>query len=394
MKRLLNISDSIYFYTLLVFIFMINISIGGSYIVFTVLGIGLIIYSVNNFHIEHKVSAIKKKFPPFMKYFYLYILFTLISILFSIDKKESFLDSKELLIFFLFPLFFLILNTEKRIKISLTVILISGLIHSFVGIYQALTWGITLDRRIRGLTSHWMTFAGLMMFIFIFFSIKTLYTTNKERYKYSLALLPILTAIAFSLTRSVWVGTFIGIGLFIVYYNYKVLYAIIPLIIIAALFLPQSVMSRFSSITDLNNTTNKDRIYMAETGYNIFKDYPFFGVGANNIKKVYNDYKPKNAPLNEHLHNNFIQTLAERGIFTLLALIAVFISIILNLINIIKNGKNFQKTLAIGVLFTFIGFLAAGMFEYNFGHSQIKFILFYFLSLPFIPLSEKKEEKL
>jgi O-antigen ligase len=123
---------------------------------------------------------------------------------------------------------------------------------------------------------------------------------------------------------------------------------------------------------------------MAKTGYNVFKNYPLFGVGANNIKKVYNEYKPKGAPLNEHLHNNFIQTLAERGIFTLLALILVFISIIINLIKKIKNGENFQKVLAIGVLFTFFAFLVAGMFEYNFGHSQIKFILFYFLSLPFI----------
>jgi len=40
------------------------------------------------------------------------------------------------------------------------------------------------------------------------------------------------------------------------------------------------------------------------------------------------------------------------------------------------------------VLFAFVGFLVAGLFEYNFGDSEIKFILFYFLCLPFLGLKE------
>ena len=386
MKRLLNISDNIYYYILLGFIFLINISIGASYILFTFLSIGLILYFLSGKRHSIEKFTIKRYLPPFFKYFVLYILFTLTSILFSLDRKESFIDSKELFIFLLFPLFFLILNTEKRIKTSLIIILISGIIHSFTGIYQGLTWGITLDRRIKGFTSHWMTFAGLMMFIFIFFLVKGFYEKKKVRIIYFTLLIPVIAAIGASLTRNVWVGTFIAVGAFIVYYNYKVLYLGIPLLIILAIFLPQSVKSRFTSIVDLNNDTNKDRIYMAKTGFNIFREYPLFGVGANNIKKVYDKYKPEGAPLNEHLHNNFIQTLAERGIFTLLALIAAFISIIFNLIYKIRNGTDFQKKLATGVLFTFFGFLIAGMFEYNFGHSQIKFILFFFISLPFIEI--------
>lgn len=396
MKRLLNIQDKIYYFILLGFIFLINISIGGSYILFTILSIGLIIHFISRGNGSEERFTFKEHLPPFIIYFLIYILCTLISIIFSIDIKESFIDSKELFIFLLFPLYFLILNSQKRIMTSLSVILISGIIHSFAGIYQSISWGITLDKRIKGFTSHWMTFAGLMMFILIFFFIKGFYENGNKKNKliYFILLVPIVIAIGFSLTRSVWVGTFFGIGLFIIYYNYKVLYFLIPLFIIAIFILPQSVKSRFFSIIDLNNATNKDRIIMAQKSFNIFKKKPLFGVGANNIKKVYKETEPKNAPLNEHLHNNFLQTLAERGIFTLFALIAAFISIIINLIKKIKNGTVFQKNLAIGVLFTFIGFIMAGMFEYNFGHSQIKFILFYFISLPFInTIEDRKESK-
>jgi hypothetical protein len=40
----------------------------------------------------------------------------------------------------------------------------------------------------------------------------------------------------------------------------------------------------------------------------------------------------------------------------------------------------------VAVLFAFVGFLVAGMFEYNFGDSELKFMLFFFLSLPFLAL--------
>jgi O-antigen ligase len=135
----------------------------------------------------------------------------------------------------------------------------------------------------------------------------------------------------------------------------------------------------------MNNATNRDRLYMVTTGINIFKDHPLTGVGPDNIKKIYDRYKPAEAELsNPHLHNNFFHVLAERGIFALLSLIAAFAVIIIQLIKKIKNSIDVEKTISVGVLFVFIGFLVAGMFEYNLGDSEIKFLLFYFLSIPFL----------
>ncbi len=141
---------------------------------------------------------------------------------------------------------------------------------------------------------------------------------------------------------------------------------------------------------------------MVSTGINIFKEYPLTGVGPNSIKKVYDRYKPAEAKLsNPHLHNNLIHVLAERGIFALLCLVLAFVSIIVQLIKKIKTGSDHEKTVAVGSLFVFIGFFVAGMFEYNLGDSEIKFLLFYFLSIPFIkrnpvtsvsPVAEKSSQ--
>ncbi|NIM12867.1 MAG: hypothetical protein GTO45_12160, partial [Candidatus Aminicenantes bacterium] len=172
----------------------------------------------------------------------------------------------------------------------------------------------------------------------------------------------------------------------------RILYLAVPALIIIILVLPNSVKNRIVSTFDINNATNKDRFYMVVTGIDIFKNHPLTGVGPDNVKKVYDRYKPPEAELsNPHLHNNFLQVLAERGIFALICLVAAFVFIIIQLIKKIKNSIGLEKTIAAGALFVFIGFLVSGLFEYNFGDSEIKFLLFYFLGIPFIGLTNEKK---
>jgi len=60
--------------------------------------------------------------------------------------------------------------------------------------------------------------------------------------------------------------------------------------------------------------------------------------------------------------------------------------IIWQLAGLLRARRGEWRAVTAGVLFAFVGFLVAGMFEYNFGDSEIKFMLFYFLSLPFLSL--------
>ena len=390
MKKSFDISSDSSFYIALALLFSINLSIAGSYIFFTPLALLLIVFAVK--------KRILPEVPGYFKYFLLYILFSLISTIFSIDIVESLSDNKEFFLFLLIPMMIIIINSKKRLEYSLFIILISTIINALRGIYQVITIpeGVSLiDRRPVGFTSHWMTFAGLLMFTFIFFLI---YLFHEKRRKIKIAiaisLLLILAAILISLTRSVWVGIFVAVGSFFIYYKPKILYAGVPAALILVFFLPLSVKNRVISIFDMQNETNRDRVYMFKTGIKIFKEYPLTGVGAANVHKVYDKYKPKEATLsNPHLHNNFLHELAERGIFALLSLLAAFISIFIHLVKKIKNSSGLEKTIAVGVLFTFIAFLTAGMFEYNFGDTEIKFILFYFLSIPFLQLKKEKGEQ-
>jgi O-antigen ligase len=310
---------------------------------------------------------------------------------------HSLKDNKEFFIYLLIPLFLLILNSRKRLELSLKVVLFGALGSALLGFGQAIIKGISLDHRLVGATSHWMTYSGLLMFPFIFFFVMLFYERRKKtKVVISIALVVLLAAIFLSLTRSVWVGIFISLGIFLIYFKPKILYLAIPLAIILGFALPQSVTSRVTSIFDLNNATNKDRIYMARIAMGIFKDHPITGVGPNCIEMIYDKYKPAEAQqTNMHLHNNFFHVLAERGLIALIILIIAFVSVIWQAIKGIRDlppDHLFEKSVILGSLFAFIGFLIAGLFEYNFGDSEVKFLLFYFITIPYLPFFSRSQE--
>lgn len=387
MTRLFDISSDISFYLVVAFLLLINFSIAGCYILFTLLAIQLI----GHWAVNRKLEG----FPPYFKYFLIYIGATLLTTIFSVDRLESFKDNRELLIYLLIPIFILVINSKKRLAVSFGAVLVSAILSSFTGIFNAITQGLSLDHRLKGFTSHWMTYSGLLMFVFIFFFIYLFYQKEWKRKLFlGGGLLVLLTAILFSLTRSVWVGIVVSLGLFIVYYKPKILYIAIPAVVIVFLVLPQTVKTRVFSIFDMNNASNKDRIYMVHTGKEIFKRYPLTGVGANNVKQVYHLYQHPDAKQeNPHLHNNFLQILAERGLLGLLSLLLAFGALFYYLVKRVRISEGEAKHVAVGALFVFIGFLTWGMFEYNWGDTEITFLLFFFIAVPFLSKSAYSEEK-
>lgn len=330
-----------------------------------------------------------EKWPQLPRFFYYFLIFaglTLISSFFAINPITSIKDCKELLILLLFPVFVNILNSEKRVRLSLVVVLIAQVISSLIGLFQAYYSGVTLDHRIKGLTSHWMTFSGLLLIVIIYYFIIGYYQTKwSQKFLSWLPLIPILAALAASLTRAMWVGLAAALCAFFIMVKPKHLLIAILLIVAGLSIAPAPVKQRLFSVVDLQNETNRDRIYMSYAAWHIFLDHPLTGVGPDNILAVYPRYKhPQATIINMHLHNNFLQILAERGIFALASFLLVFFILLKDLWARQKKMLAPFSIRSRAVLFVMVGFLIAGFFEYNFGHSQMKFLLFYFMIIPFL----------
>jgi O-antigen ligase len=389
MKLSASSFNSLAFALLLAFLFLIDVSIAGCYIVLTVI---LVIFLL------HLAKGGKFIVPPFFFYFFLaFAFFTLLATAFSVDRAVSLRDDKELLIFLLIPIYLWLLDSWKRVWLSIWTVLASAAFSALAGIFtvvhRGMARGITLADRLKGFTSHWMTYAGLLMFAFIFFFVLLLLRRQSKRQALVICggLAVMLLAIAFSLTRNVWLGIAAALTVFLIFFKPRYFLALAPLLLILVLLAPPAVKNRVLSIVDLHDESNRDRIYMVYSGLRIFQDRPWTGVGSNNIEKVIagnpQRYRhPQAIKINMHLHNNFLQILAERGIFALASFLLACLFIILQMLKALKSRTGDWRAITAGALFAFVGFLVAGLFEYNFGDSEIKFLLFYFISLPFLSL--------
>ncbi|MCX6555356.1 MAG: O-antigen ligase family protein [Candidatus Aminicenantes bacterium] len=380
--------NNLAFALLLPFLFLIDVSIAGCYILLTMI---LLIF------LHHLLRGGEFPVPPFFCYFFAaYVFFTLLATVFSVDRATSIRDNKELLIFLLIPLYLWLIDSWKRLWLSVWTVLAAAVFSSLVGIVTAFSRGfgkeVLLAQRLRGFTSHWMTYAGLLLFPFIFFFVLLLLGNGKKRaLVISGALGAMLAAVAFSLTRNVWLGIAVSLALFLAFFKPRYALALAPLLVVLVVLAPSVVRTRVLSIVDLRDSSNRDRIYMFYSGWRIFQDRPWTGVGSGNIEKVIagNEKRyrhPQAEKINMHLHDNFLQILAERGMFALASFLLACLFIILQLLKSLRSRTGEWRVITIGVLFAFIGFLIAGLFEYNFGDSEIKFMLFYFLSLPFLSL--------
>ena len=154
---------------------------------------------------------------------------------------------------------------------------------------------------------------------------------------------------------------------------------------------------RFLSFFDPYLPQNFTRLALWRAGWEIFKDYPLFGVGDIGIEKYYVHYKrPYDKEIHGHLHNNYIHFLATLGLFGFLAIMYMFIMIIVKLSRIYKStkGKPFIASYSLGALAAFVNILVAGLSELNFWDHEIATLIYFTVGLNIaLFMHYSKEEK-
>ena len=275
----------------------------------------------------------------------------------------------------LFPAALILLRNVPRSRATvLRMVLVFGALASSMGLAQYVTGGgfRDLEHRITGPASHVMTLSGLLLPVALTYIVLWIYDTR------NLALIAggVVTnlALLITFTRSAWLGWIVAIFVLLVLKWPKALAWAVPVAILAISFAPLPLFSRVISSFDTRQSSNLDRIRMAEAGLEIIKDYPVFGVGPANVKEAYPLYRKHDAPRFRipHLHNNVIQLLAERGV---LALVAYLMLQWLFLRECARAwGGPATKYAEIGVVVA-VGLAAAGIFEFNFGDTEVFWVM-------------------
>jgi O-antigen ligase len=265
----------------------------------------------------------------------------------------------------------------------LSVVIAFGGVGAILGVVQATMLGYdNLNQRPEGLLTLYMTYAGVIMLVLCATVARLLY--YRQQWVWPAVALPALVvALGFTLTRNAWLGAAAGVSL-LCGIQRRILLLIVPLAAVLVIaFGPQAVRDRVMSSLTGSDPASRDRLVMLQMGTRIVADHPLTGVGPDMIKVVYDEYRPPSAVNlnNPHLHNVPMQIAAERGV-PALVLWLVFVGL--------AARDAWRQTLrgpapavAAAGLAAMVSMFVAGLFEYNFGDSEVVMLFLGLITLPF-----------
>jgi O-antigen ligase len=306
---------------------------------------------------------------------------TLVSAAFSLDPRSSVIDCKQLVLFLIVPAVYRLVG-GKQAHTLMTVVLTCAAISAVFGVVQ---YGILhydhLNQRPQGTLGHYMTYSGLLMIV-IGLAVARMLFDSSDRTWAALVLPALAVAVALTSTRSAWVGVCAAVALLFALKDFR-LFAVLP--VVAAIFFalaPGMITKRFVSMFDNKDPTRIDRLAMLHEGERMIAAHPLTGVGPNMVERRYAEYRGDDAvnKVNPHLHNNPLQIAAERGLPALTVWLWFIVALARDLGRRFASGS--QRFLSAAALATLTALLTAGLFEYNFGDSEVLMLFLIIVTLP------------
>ena len=308
-----------------------------------------------------------------------YLVFLIISSLFSYNKNVSFLGEtfrrNGALTYVGFAVFFLIAAKFVRfenIKIGLNKLLIVGAITSTYAFVQLsgndfVQWSAHGGSVITTLGNS--NFAGASMAIFLVLSFGQIFIKSYSFYYRAVAFIisiMLLFAIFPTNARQALIILFFGLFLIIlakIYeFNSKLGHLALLSGVISSILAVLGTL-QVGPLTDLlYKPSISIRGYYWRAGLNMFKDHPLFGVGVDNYGSFFKEYRDPQYALNygygitsSNAHNVFIQNFATGGIFVGVLYILLQILIMYRGFNLIKSNQGERRFIAVGI---FVGWLS------------------------------------
>ena len=331
-----------------------------------------------------------QKFPLWGPWL-LFALFTLAGAFHAPDSLGSLIKSRELTQIMIIYLAMNVVQDDWEALWLVKALFVASSVAALYALGVSLQGVISLANRPSGFFSIYMTFGGFLLVVGLLAFTYLLVPTRerKSRWVYASALL-ILTALITTLGRSAWVGLLIGVAAVAVASRRKMVSLCLALAVMLAVFMaPHSIRQRVKSMVNPRDKTAVERLDMWKGGIKMFTDKKFLGFGPGQIKDNYARYANPDATQKSpsHLHNNIVHLAAERGVFALGAWVWAWIGYFVLVSRRLRDsrdapfGTRFRMT---GGLAVAAGFLSAGMFEYNFGDSEVVMLVFMAIALPFM----------
>lgn len=332
-----------------------------------------------------------------------YIFIIVISSVFSVTPKESIYAGAVWSVFLLyFFVMYHVVERKDQLKTLLHVFVFSGVVVSLIGLLQwkfgdsmAASW---IDKemfedvstRIYSTLGNPNTL-GQFLVLVLPVSVAMLFTQKDwlSKFYYLCATGVMVLALALTYSRGCYLAAMLSIFVMIVILKPKCIWLFFLGAILAMFVLPDSIINRFASIGNLNDSSTSFRVYVWIGTIELLKVFwPCgIGLGIDSYSKIY-PYFAYPGVLVNHAHNVYLQTAADFGIMGIIICIVLFISYFRNGFSSYKKiGNKADKVLIISLVAAMVGILAEGMFDYIFYNYRVFFL--FAASLGFMGIYKK-----
>ncbi len=293
--------------------------------------------------------------------------------------------------FFLYSLLFLvpaIAARHDRITWIYHAIFASAGLAAIVGLFQ---YGMDPHRslldRIKGFMSIWMTYSGLLMLVLVaLVAYAVIAGLRKHLWMIPLGLM-LIAALHLSQTRSAEMGACAGIAAVLLLLK-RPGWILGLVLSVAALYLvsPASFQQRMRNAVNLQDDNTRNRIEISGTALRLISAHPWTGVGQKVSTEALKYRGTREFPdyMYLHMHNNALQIAAERGVPGLLLWIWFSVALLWHALKAFRasQGAGPAAFVAAAAVGGWIALQAAGMFEYNFGDSEVLTLFLFMVSAP------------
>ena len=186
--------------------------------------------------------------------------------------------------------------------------------------------------------------------------------------------------LVYTWARGAWLGFLFSAVVFMLMWNRRtmgVLLAAVFALPVMIPFLPESIVSRFSSIGNLTDTSTNYRVFIWRGSVNMLSDYWLTGIGVGEeaFGRIYPYYSFAGIEKAPHAHNLFLQLFIEVGVFGFALFVAFLVCLFQSGFSLAKHGEDREvRLIGCGALCGTIAALIQGMTDYVWYNYRVFFI--------------------
>ncbi len=329
-----------------------------------------------------------------------FFAWTTVTALASADAVLGLGIVKKFFIFLLLPLVPWIAGGRGKCRRIYYAVFVTATISALAGVVQ---FGADPYRdalhRISGFMSQWMTYSGLLMLALVALAGHTLVHGLRKSW-WAIPCGALLTAAVYlSQTRNALLGATAGLfTMLLLLRRFRSVTLLTAFLAAGYLLSPVAIQERIRSGFNLNDPNTRNRVELFQTAIRLIRDHPWLGVGPKNVGIEALRYRGTDEfPdwMYQHMHNNFLQIAAERGIPGLLLWLWLMLRLGGDALrgfrwssgmctaNISPADARDARAFSVAALGAWVALLVAGLFEYNFGDSEVLTLFLFILSTPY-----------